>query len=715
MSGYRIVLNLTGNASAKVATLSANLEKANMAASSLARSLASVAAASHAVKPINLGHVRPPHTPHAPRPPRPPRSDEPRPPRPPREPRYTRHRHTRILSYGTGFNIGGFSGRLSTILQPDANGNILGMNAGKLTRSLNIIAIVGSVLKTVGTAIVKFIAGVTIAPIAIGGIGLMASIRALQSESFAEGVRLISRRRQAQLGLGEDFERAQTSADFLSKSYGFDRSTTLSSINILTGMGVGGTARKLNVQEAAGLTKVGGLISQQSGVSFERVMTNIQQLLVQTTPHVRDIREMLNQAPILGKYALRDMEEKGVKGVDVRTWLKDQNNIMSAFKRYELDLASNAGMQARGEIALAQQDFWAKIADNKAFWSYVGIAGSSVIGAAGSAINKLLTSLANNTSFKVMIANIENIFDEFGEKGGSFIQKLSNLIDGLSQKYGIPVGDPAKARDKVGRQNAVDGLMSDSLFTGDILARAERMGAFRNTKSGTEARRLEEENYLNKARHELLTNEAFLKSIQENYTFLRATNLIDDIRSISIKDFEPKNLAAKIIIRLQKRILLNFLGLDMSEEAQNKRIAEAAFKAPNYVSDTIFRHLTHTASDALSGKEDTPIENAAEYLIDKNKAYDIVDEMLKKMLLSGGKIPTDAGGKDGSDLTGFNKDRKALEIHFHAPIVEWNNTMEATNPEETVEAVGENIERLASAAIQKALLGASQKMSSRWY
>jgi len=32
-----------------------------------------------------------------------------------------------------------------------------------------------------------------------------------------------------------------------------------------------------------------------------------------------------------------------------------------------------------------------------------------------------------------------------------------------------------------------------------------------------------------------------------------------------------------------------------------------------------------------------------------------------------------------------------------------------------VDAVAENIEQIAAAAIQKALLGASNKMSTRWY
>jgi hypothetical protein len=676
MSGYRIVLNLTGNASAKVATLAATLEKADIAASSLARSLASVAAASHAVKPINLGHVRPPSTS---RPQRPQRSYE------PREPHYTRHRHTRILSYGTGLNIGGFSGRFSTILQPDANGNILGMSAEKLTRGLNITAIVGSVLKTVGTAIVKVVAGATIAPIAIGGIGLMASIRALQSESFAEGVRLISRRRQAQLGLGEDFERAQTSADFLSKSYGFDRSTTLSSINVLTGMGVGGTARKLNVQEAAGLTKVGGLISQQSGVSFERVMTNIQQLLVQTTPHVRDIREMLNQAPILGKYALRDMEEKGVKGVDVRTWLKDQNNIMSAFKRYEIDLASNAGMQARGEIALAQQDFWAKIASNDSFWRFIGLSGSHVIGSAAKGVDKLLTSLEQSDSFKVMVAHIGTLFDVLDEKGGKFVKSITSWIDEFSQKYGFGIGDRTKSRDIVGNWNAIDALVKDETFRKDVINFAESKGEFKNVPYSL--RKQKEDEIIQDVAKLLKNDTTYFESIKGKYPLFRHGEGV----VAPTAGLENLNLAKKL-----------------SQEWNVERVMDKSGK-------TFFPYkspLQKYDKEALL----TPPLQFAGYQVPVDDAMDLIKKYLTERSQTT-KIPTYVGGKEdfGSDLTGFNKDRKALEIHFHAPIVEWNNTMEATNPEETVEAVGENIERLASAAIQKALLGASQKMSSRWY
>jgi len=434
MAGYSIVLNLGGNAVSRAEKLAAALATANVNAASLATNLAAINAVSSKM-PTRTIRVSTPRRPAV----------------TPNEngvTNYTRHRSTRIASFGTGFNLGGFSGRLSTILQPDENGNLLGMNAAKLSKALNVTAIATNVMASIGKALLKITAYSTLAPLVVSGGIMLTAIKALQSESFAEGVRLISRRHMAKTSLGADYEQANKNADFLAASYGFDRSTTLSSINVLSGLGVGGQKRKISMGEATGLTKIGGLISQQSGAPFERVMTNIQQLLVQDKPNIRDIRELLNQAPILGKYALKEMESRNIKGVDTRSYLKDQSALLSVLKRYELDNASNAGMQARGQIGLATQDMWAKIAGNDKFWSFVGDSGSGIIGAIANGINGLMTALSENPAFKVMVKNLELTFDALGEKGGTFIDKLIALIDMVASKYGFDLGDKQKAKEK---------------------------------------------------------------------------------------------------------------------------------------------------------------------------------------------------------------------------------------------------------------------------
>jgi len=717
MSGYRIVLNLTGDASRKINGLANDLARAEISATALASSLNRVALASHGIKPLDLREPKTGST----------RSERVRRPdvrreqlREPREPHYTRHTGTRIGSYGVGGSIGGFSGRLSTIIQPDANGNLFGMNAEKLMKSANVVAIASSLMMSVGKAILKVTAAATLAPIVIGGGGLMMAINALQSEGFAEGVRLISRRHQAKLGLGADYERGQASADFLAASYGFDRSTALSSINVLSGMGVGGSARKLTTAEATGLTKVGGLISQQSGVSYERVMTNIQQLLAQAVPHLRDIRELVNQAPILNKYALKDMEEKGVKGVSALAWLKDVGNIMNVMKRYEADLASNSGMRARGEIDLAFKDFWVKIAGNKA-WTQVGVMGSDVIESAGSAVNSLLTSLMNNDSFKVMVANIESIFDALEENGGEFFQTLTDFVDSMYQKFGLPVPDPAKARGKVEKVNAVRELMADEKFTKWILSRADQAGVYADIPKNTELRSLKDEEILTAVGKKLSRNKDFLVGITGEYEAARDENWWMAIKNADYSVRGLSNFIGSTLSNTGLAFLPTYISDpykkagfgSFSSEEINQQKAGLAFTAPQYKNDTTFTAKTKSLYASLGGKQDNPIGNFMLLNINTNKAYDIADDYFKSLVSTAGGVPNINGKEDpaGSDFTGMNRDRRALEIHFNAPIVEWNATIEATSPSETVQLVKENIELIAATAIQKALLGASNKMS----
>lgn len=680
MAAYSIVLNLSGNAVTRVEKLASALASANVSATLLANSLRSVAGSAVMIPrtPIRVPTARTVGTTYAAR-----RVAD-------TEPNYTRHRYTRIASYGTGFNVGGFSGRLSTIIQPDSNGNILGLNAASLSRNLNIAGIVGSLLTSVGKIALKTVAAATVAPIAIGGGGIMLALRALQSESFAQGVRLIARRRQAQLGLGVDYERAQSSADFLAASYGLDRSGSLSSINVLSGLGVGGTGRKLTMGEATGLTKIGGLISQQAGVPFERVMTNIQQLLVQETPHIRDIRELLNQAPILGKYAIRDMETQGIKGVDVRTYLKDQANLLSVLKSYELDNASNAGMQARGRIALAQQDAWANVASNDPAWRYIGQAGANLIRSIGTGVNNLLTTLTNNQSFQVMVKNVELFFDSLGTKGVTLVDKLISLIDGLAAKYGIDMGNVTAARQAVDTNNAIASAVGSPRIQEQLWALWNEMGAGSLYKPGVSRREFDRW-----VQNDLLTN------LQSDTTLTSLVKPVGELSAESTTGF-LKKLAAEASP-------LGLSGLlDMSNKLARVQASDSlpgAFGQGNAVFFTRWRN------------NQEPTSAYAGYQTPESAIVDRATAQLKELLSVGTLDPSHfrSGAAMGEELSGFNKDRRALTINFNSPIVQWENTMYTNDPVAVTDEVAENIELIASAAIQKALLGSTQKLGSRWY
>ena len=628
---------------------------------------------------------------------------------------YTRHRYTRVASFGTGFNIGGFSGRLSTILQPDENNQIMGFNASKVMKAANVTAIATSLMSSIGKAILKTVAYTTAAPIVLGGAGIMLPLRALQSESFAEGVRLISRRHQAQMGLGEDFLRAEKNTDYLAGSYGLDRSTTLSSINTLTGLGIGtqgtnGKERTISVSEATGLTKVGGLISQHHGVPFEKVMTNIQQLLVQTTPNLRDIREMLNQAPILGKFALKEMQSKGITGTSTFDYLKDKRNILSVLKTYELSVATNAGMQARGQIALAKQNAWATVAGNDDFWRMIGDRGSGIIGAMATGINNLMTALANNPEFNVMTRNIEIMFDKLGQDGDTFITKLIRLVDQLASRFGLDLGDKQEAKLQNDRDRAIQNALQTPEIAQQLRAMWEQSGL--PTATTPEMRDKEFNQFLKSDAARYLKNDPQLRDKIAGYgTFKpfsgynwwerQAMNAATFVGSLP---YVTNNGPAKASI-----------GLPMLEYGN-----KAATGNKYQQSSTQFLQSDSTRfiyRPDVSSLNEPSSANAA-YSLPIKDLRDSFDRFLKETGAVGSFDPSafkGTGGAEGEDLKQANRDRRSLVINFNDKLVEWNNTVMTGSPTEVVDEIAENIDQITSAAIQRALLGASNKVASSWY
>lgn len=652
----------------------------------------------------------------------------------------------------TGFN--GPFGRVGRVFTFGDDEKLLGMNANKLLKGVNIAAIATSMVASIGKAVLKVMATATIAPYVVAGGGIMMALKYLQSESFAEGTRLISRRHQAKLGLGEDYAQAEYNTDFLAASYGFDRSTTLSSINTLTGLSIGGGKYKMNVGEATGLTKVGGLISQHHGVPFERVMTNIQQLLVQSTPHMRDIRELLNQAPILGKYAIRDMEEKGIKGVDVRTYLKDQQNILTALKRYELDVATNAGMQARGRIGLAQQDFHAKLAGNDPFWTYVGRAGSGIINAGGDAINQILTTLSENTEFKVMVKQIEKTFENLSKGVDKWLPILTKLVERIAEKLGVDLGDRDKSVSETSRETTVTALSKYPQMQALVEKRLEEAGMLRLMPKGETltdevltARGIKPENFAtmrqsadelrakevnSKMRdyiNVLMDDEDFMNSIQSlGPKFLRNGEYTRGVRetqnSQAVRDAIRLN---NTMVNPDSTFVHFFQEADTKEETKwvststqgfyssprTGTIKRVTSQVPTIGNERFLPQYAYTKGELRNAIHEAPAMQ-----IEINEADRVLMKFIEALTKVGtfdpDAIPKGDGGA-GDDLTGFNRDRKALEIHFHAPIVEWNSTIQAANPQETVDVIAQDVEQLMSAGMQKALLGASNKMSSRWY
>lgn len=691
MAGYNIVLNLGGNAVSNSERLATNLAAAAANATTLASALRSVGAAYRSIPNRRFT------VPSAPRQSRP----YARPLRTASRPAtahpyaqgapYTRHRSTRIASWGYGFSLGGFNARLSSVLQPDENGMLFGMDAGRLMRGVNVAGIAGNIMTSIGRALFKATKMATFSgPMIAGGV-MTAALRVLQSDWFAEGAKLISRRHQTREGMGPQYEQTLRNADIISAAYGLDRSTTLSSINVLAGLGVGANNRKITLGEATGLTKVGGLIAQHAGVSFERVMTNIQQLLVTTAPNMRDIRELLNQAPILGKYALKEMEEQGLKGVDVRTYLKDQGALLSVLKRYELSNASNAGMRARGMINMASQDAAALIASNNPFWSYIGNAGSGMIKALATSANKFMSMLVDNRSFLNMVKSLEMTIDMMGDKGVTLVDKLITLADRIAAYFKIELVDEQAVKAAVDREQALRAAMNDPSTRNEAYQSWLKQGVY---TSKTEAGRREEfSRVYEQVAEQVARDEKMLSLVQ-------AKNDLQGIESVPWRD----------------RLMRGFLGTTWEVSAKNKANIYRSQREALHAPDSVFTYLTYP--DTPPNNMTTTQAASSMLTVERNTLLKEVNSRIERLNSVEGLDPSKFNNLDsaagGKDLTGFNRDRRALEIHFHDKLVEWNSTIKTDDPQQVVNEVADTMDQLVAAAIQQALLGSTDKMATRF-
>lgn len=691
MAGYNIVLNLGGNAVSNSERLATNLAAAAANATTLASALRSVGAAYRSIPNRRFTvpsaprqsrpYARPLRTASRPATARPYAQGAP----------YTRHRSTRIASWGYGFSLGGFNARLSSVLQPDENGMLFGMDAGRLMRGVNVAGIAGNIMTSIGRALFKATKMATFSgPMIAGGV-MTAALRVLQSDWFAEGAKLISRRHQTREGMGPQYEQTLRNADIISAAYGLDRSTTLSSINVLAGLGVGANNRKITLGEATGLTKVGGLIAQHAGVSFERVMTNIQQLLVTTAPNMRDIRELLNQAPILGKYALKEMEEQGLKGVDVRTYLKDQGALLSVLKRYELSNASNAGMRARGIINMASQDAAALIASNNPFWSYIGNAGSGMIKALATSANKFMSMLVDNRSFLNMVKSLEMTIDMMGNKGVTLVDKLITLADRIAAYFKIELVDEQAVKAAVDREQALRAAMNDPSTRNEAYQSWLKQGVY---ISKTEAGRREEfSRVYEQVAEQVARDEKMLSLVQ-------AKNDLQGIESVPWRD----------------RLMRGFLGTTWEVSAKNKANIYRSQREALHAPDSVFTYLTYP--DTLPNNMTTTQAASSMLTVERNALLKEVNSRIERLNSVEGLDPSKFNNLDsaagGKDLTGFNRDRRALEIHFHDKLVEWNSTIKTDDPQQVVNEVADTMDQLVAAAIQQALLGSTDKMATRF-
>lgn len=292
------------------------------------------------------------------------------------------------------------------------------VNLGKVFTSLT--GVVGKAIPALGAfgqvaiGAAKIWMGVHAWRLASSGLPLLIGTKLLNSNNMAEAASNLMQMRMAEKGLGGNYQATLNRATQLAAEYGFSRVGMLNAMNMFTGLNVDG--KKLTPEEASHLAEVVGKIAHVGGLSFDRVNRNIQQLLAMAVPNSRDLNELTTQAPYIGKLAMNMMEERGVQG-DYRDWLKNKSNLRSVLDEFNELVESHPVMKARGQIALAKENFWMRIADGLSpYWDKIAQANEKLYSWLG---DKIVS----------WVSNID--VEKFGKKLESFVTELSVLTSSI--------------------------------------------------------------------------------------------------------------------------------------------------------------------------------------------------------------------------------------------------------------------------------------------
>lgn len=332
----------------------------------------------------------------------------------------------RVKTFQDSFfnNVSSFSGLRYNAVNLGKTFTSLAGAAGKAIPALGAFGQVA-----IGAA--KIWMGVHAWRLASSGLPLLVGTRMLNSNNMAEAASNLMQMRMAEKGLGGNYQATLNRATQLAAEYGFSRVGMLNAMNMFTGLNVDG--KKLTPEEASRLAEVVGKIAHVGGLSFERVNVNLQQLLGQAVPSIRDIRELVGQAPFIGKLAMNMMEERGVQG-DYRDWLKNKSNLRSVLDEFNELVESHPVMKARGQIALAKENFWMRIADGLSpYWDKIAQANEKLY----SWLSDKIVNWISNIDVNKVGAKLDQFILEL-DTFASAIQTIANTIGSIAN--GISFG-----------------------------------------------------------------------------------------------------------------------------------------------------------------------------------------------------------------------------------------------------------------------------------
>lgn len=322
-------------------------------------------------------------------------------------------------------------------------GNFINMFSEFSKTVLNTIPVIKQAVIGLGAlAAIKFTGPL------LGGIAYKLGRNSLMSEGTNTAIQNIAAYDMVRLTRGNDFNNIYRSATDIALKTGASRAGTVSLLNTLSGLTVGGT--KLNDRDANFFANVASKISAVSGRDMQLVGLNLQQLL--TTWQGIDMKELFKSVPLIEKYIFDIRARSKNQGEDIYSFIRNNPQaLIDAFAQFAESFNLPESAIARGRVTLSEEELG--ITKTKSLEKfYVAIADLSV------SINKSLEKLyeeLGKVNWRPILNSFENFITDIISIGASFAKflqsdeyiRIKNIISNAAKgaAAGYVVGGPVGA------------------------------------------------------------------------------------------------------------------------------------------------------------------------------------------------------------------------------------------------------------------------------
>lgn len=253
----------------------------------------------------------------------------------------------------------------------------------------------------------------------LGGIAYKLGRNSLMSEGTNTAIQNIAAYDMVRLTRGNDFNNIYRNATDIALKTGASRAGTVSLLNTLSGLTVGGT--KLNDRDANFFANVASKISAVSGRDMQLVGLNLQQLL--TTWQGIDMKELFKSVPLIEKYLFDIRARSKNQSEDIYSFIRNNPQaLIDAFAQFAESFNLPESAIARGRLTLSEEELG--ITKTKSLENfYVAIADLSV------SINKSLEKLyeeLGKVNWRPILNSFEDFITDIISIGASFAKFLQS-------------------------------------------------------------------------------------------------------------------------------------------------------------------------------------------------------------------------------------------------------------------------------------------------